>query len=156
MLLDGVEIPLNKEQAAIYLKKAADQGNEEALLKYSQMLIKEKDKKETSIYLRMLADQRNAEAMYEYGLILLSSNDNFLAAKAEEYFKQSAALGNPKSMCEYGKIICMKYENKENVIKGADYLKRSAYLGNDEEMGLYGSISYHMMGRALKVIKKKH
>lgn len=58
MLLKGDGILVNKDEAAKYLKLAADKGNKEAILRYANMLINEhaveKNRKDLARYYELI------------------------------------------------------------------------------------------------------
>ena len=104
MLKKGDGIPKNYIEAKYYIKKSADNGNNEAALEYAKMLLSEKPNKEMIITtLKEAGDKGDLKAMY-YAGVLFATNDGepYDLGEAAKYYKKAADLGYPDSMFSFG------------------------------------------------------
>ena len=131
------------EEAALYIKMAADQGDGYAMYKYAQMLDKgegvKMNKEEAIRYYRMAADNGDRNAMFKYAEMLDKGEGVPMnIVEAFKYYRMAADKGDNEAM----KICAWKLENGEgcSIDKGAAiaYYKTAADHGDNEAMFTYG------------------
>lgn len=148
MLLDGIGVSINKEEAVKYMKKSADLGNSEAMAIYGNFRfygIETKVNKDESIqYLKKSVEKENLRGMLELAMILLKSHVVENIKEAVKYLKQIINKGNSIMMNE---IEVQFFGMKDRYV----YAKA---------MSIYGEMLYYGIGvqvdknESIKLLKK--
>ena len=78
MKLNGIGVPVNKEEAVIYYKMAADIGHIKSMVCYSTILYEGDgvpvNKEEAAKYIKMAADKGERKAMMTYSMLLVKGD----------------------------------------------------------------------------------
>lgn len=131
-LMNGVDIPVDKDKALIYYKLAADNGVASAAYKYAIIFMdrninSSQNIRESVSYIERSAHLGYMEGQYEYARILLAGNHT--AQNIElgiEYLTKSANNGCAKSQYKLSDVYLKgKYVN-QNIKTGIRYLKKAA------------------------------
>ncbi|OHS99034.1 hypothetical protein TRFO_08587 [Tritrichomonas foetus] len=109
------------------MKEKADNGDIEAMFKYSMKLNELHLYSQSTSYLKKAADNGNVKAQFQYGEILRKGNPGVKVNlnEAKSYYKIAADNGSPEAMFEYGQLskkdnnndyqkYCMMALNKQN------------------------------------------
>lgn len=168
MLKDGDGIPKDEVRAFRYFKILSEQGNKEAMLEYSTILIDKKhNTKEALKYLKISADLGNVKSMILYARLsynsITSIKEKFYKNFDEtddknqidlffentykpsevtneiiKYYKMASDLGNEEALYEYGLFLSFGSLIPENKKEAAKFFKMSADKGNPKAAFIYG------------------
>ncbi len=143
MFYKGEGIPVDKKEAAKYIKMAANKGSINAMRNYGYMLENGEgvlmDKEEAVKYYKMATDRGSIRAMYRYGLMLKKGEGITVDKKeAAKYIKMAADKGNVEAMRNYGYMLENGDDVKKNLEEAIIYYKMAADKGNADDMYNYG------------------
>ena len=100
---------MDREESIKYIKKAADEGLDEAIERYMRILSKELFSRKEAIdyYKLMIAKNNNVKAMFYYASEIFNdqNHNDPLNREAIHHFKLSAENGKIESMDLYGTIL---------------------------------------------------
>ena len=131
----GRGVPINKKEAARFLKILADGGHVDSMNNYGNILSLgdgiEINKQEAAKYFKMAADKGNEIGMFNYSLAL-ENGDGIEVNKFEaaDYYKKAAKKGHDSAMNNYGNMLFHGKGVDINYKKAAKYHKMSADKGN--------------------------
>ena len=139
----------NKAEAARNFKLAADQGNVDAMVKYSLMrhngtgIIN--DKEEAVHYIKKAVEKDDPEAMYYYGTMLeeRSSSGEISTDKKEaaHYYQLAADKGDTRAMVKYGEKLYNGDGVDKNIEDAANYFKMAAEIQKQKNFTILSFIS---------------
>lgn len=140
---DELKSPYSKD--VLDIKKEADNGNIEAIVRYYEMLYfgigAKVDKEEAVKYLKKAADMHHFESMYLYARCLRHGMGVPVnKGAAVGYYNMAAKYGNTQAMLNLGH---MYYKGDEIPLEknvAAQYYKMAAQLGNTNGMINYGKM----------------
>ena len=130
------------KDAAIYIKKAADTGDNSCMHLYALMKLHGEqtsiDKREAAQYFKKAADNGYLESMKEYGKMLYNGDGvPFNAEEAVHYLKMAIEKGCEASMYYYAIMLYFGKGIPIDKKKAAEYFKMSADKGVENSMYNY-------------------
>ncbi|KAK8882922.1 hypothetical protein M9Y10_045568 [Tritrichomonas musculus] len=134
---------MDSEESIKYIKKAADEGLDEAIERYMCILSNEKElfsrKEAIDYYKLMIAKNNNVKAMFYYASEIFNdqNHNDPLNREAIHYFKLSADNGKIESMDLYGTILERGLSIECDKKKAARYYKMAADGGYHPSMHSY-------------------
>lgn len=155
----------DKEEEALYTKKAADLGDEECMYKYAEMLSDgigvEQNTKKAAIYYKMAAKKDYPLACSKYGIIKRFGRfgKKVNKEKALNYFLKGVEQNDRESIQQAGEMYYLGEGVSFDIEKAENLLKRVAD-DNSVARFLYGSLLFQKAGdngdktKALEYIKK--
>ena len=146
------------KDAAIYIKKAADTGDNSCMHLYALMKLHGEqtsiDKREAAQYFKKAADNGYLESMKEYGKMLYNGDGvPFNAEEAVHYLKMAIEKGCEASMYYYAIMLYFGKGIPIDKKKAAEYFKMSADKGVENSMYNYAVICRD--GEGVPVNKKE-
>lgn len=145
LLIEGKGVTVNKEEAARYIKIAADNGHSKAMHKYAIMLEKGESVKintnESARYYKLAADEGEVEAMFRYACFkygaFFSMEKRFEIDKkkrAASYFKIFADKNHIFSALHYAAMLDKGDGIVQDAIEVEKYYDKAADNGHVEAM----------------------
>ena len=122
-----------------YLKKAADLGEDSAMVDYANRLIKgigiTANYKEAARYYKKAADLQNGEGIFNYATLLRNGKGVKKNKKlAATYFQLAADIGEVNGTYQYALLLQKGDSVKKNSEKAAEYYKKAIFMGDIESM----------------------
>ena len=157
MKLKGLGVEQNKEEAEMYFKIAAENGNEYAQFEYAKLLLEHDNDQDVKRAIRMLkrtADKGNTMAQYALGK-LYAWDDNLMdEVKAVQYLSLAAKefMG---ANYEIGKLYADSEKKVYDMEKAVKYFTIAADAGNEYAQYKLGKIyadkesSFYDVGKAV-------
>lgn len=148
---NGIDVPIDKNEAARCYKKCADNGHLEAMFKYGWMKSNENglpiDKEIASFYFKKAADRGHIEAMFNYAWLLSQDNGTpFNQVESCRYYEMAANKGHVNAMNNYAVKLLNGSGVPVNKILASKYFKRAADKGHVKAMYNYAWMSNKGVG----------
>jgi TPR repeat protein len=142
----GKGVPEDIDEAMSWYRRAADLGNEQALLKLA-LLYRDghrgllPDPVQASKYLRRAAEQGNIAAMNDLGRAYLKGlglppNAN----EAAKWFVKASALGSREAEYNLGLLYQAGFEGQPDYLRAAEHFQRAAEAGDGPAMLALGDL----------------
>ena len=147
---NGTGVEKNEENAVVWYKKAAEQGNAEAQCVlggcfYYQTLGVEKDDKEARKWYEAAANQGNVTAQYMTGQMYMALSYNVAAVK---WYTKAAEQNCPEAQCELGKCYETGDGVGKNEAKAIELYRKAAVQGYAEAQKKLGNCYSYGIGVA--------
>lgn len=153
---NGTGVEKSEENAVVWYKKAAEQGNAEAQCVlggcfYYQTLGVEKDDKEARKWYEAAATQGNVTAQYMTGRLYAELSYNEAAVK---WYTKAAEQECPEAQCELGKCYETGDGVSKNEEKAVELYRKAAEQGYAEAQYKMGECYYYDEDEATKWYRK--
>ncbi|OHT04310.1 hypothetical protein TRFO_28192 [Tritrichomonas foetus] len=141
LLLKGIGVDENKEEAIKQFKKAIDLGSINAKIELGKILSRDKDIQAANKLFESAADQGSYEGMYRYAKSHLK--DSNIPSKVLKYLKMAADSGHAKAANRYGEVLTLDDKTAKDA---ARYYKMAADANDANGLNNYGSCLYEGWG----------
>ncbi|AYV81607.1 MAG: hypothetical protein Harvfovirus45_4 [Harvfovirus sp.] len=141
---------LELAEITIFLKRAAEFGNDLAMLRLGRMCLAEGNLDKALVMFENSARCKNDDAMHKLGEIYWEEKNDF--KQAEIWLLQAITAGN-RSSVEYLADICFI---REDYLKALPLLEKSTFWGNSRSQWLQGIIHHRLKNtdKAITIFKR--
>lgn len=141
MYHDGVEVIRDDELSMLWMKRAAEQGNIMAQVKYADFLIKsgnESDVTDAINFYKSAATMGDNEARMKISALSRESCLDDDLDSVKDIFRQLAERGNPMDMYRYADLLLKTAWSDDDRKKAYDWFVMASEKGSAEAMHLTG------------------
>lgn len=137
MYHNGTDVLPDEDLSALWMKRAADQGNTLAQVRYADMLMQTgslSDAEDALNFYKSAANAGNEEARMKISSLSRHEGLNQDLETVKGIFKQLAERGNPLDMYRYADLLLKTAWSDEDRTKAFEWFKKASDAGNAEAM----------------------